>query len=753
MELGMKLTEGQGTRSRGPFLLLGLWALLGPVQCSQGRPLWRYISSEVVIPRKQMHHGKGIQVPGWVSYSLKFGGQRHVIHMRLKKLLLPRHLPVISQDNQGAIQMDYPYIPRDCYYLGFLEDIPYSLVTVDTCYGGIEGIMKLDDLAYEIKPLKNSHTFEHIVSQLVAEKNATEPAYRLGHKEDTDPLFSAANVSAALRTPPRRHASHASGIQGLPQCSYATYTVYNNFTKAVKFLINMASIMDALFWRLHMRYHVVGLMVYNQRNPAALGDYKVPGNPFHRVYSDTVYKTIPHHSSFVVDRDAPFDSEFNAVHYGICKAQGLIIVGHLGRHYLYLSVIATQQTGRTLGLNYDSSECYCYRRAFCIMYRYPGLTDAFSNCSILHLQNTIKPYMSCLFSTPRTFVNQTLTITRCGNGIVESKEQCDCGSFKQCYDDPCCQNDCRLTTNSICDVGGCCTNCTYSPPGTLCRPIANICDLPEYCTGYTYNCPHDFYMQDGTPCTEEGYCYRGNCTDRNVHCKEIFGIDAIAAQDACYNINTKGNRFGHCRREEHVSSFTRCAKEDVKCGRLQCSNVTQLPQLQEHVSFHQSVISGFTCFGVDAHRSTGTTDVGLVRNGTPCASGLFCSNTYCNATMAAIKYDCDPNKCNYRGVCNNRRNCHCHIGWAPPLCLSKGSGGSVDSGPPLPTRRSVTQSKELVEYLRVFFGRIYGLIFAFLIGLATNVRNVKTVKVTDMEDKTMQGKSTVKPEQDKSKKK
>ena len=111
---------------------------------------------EVVITKKELHNGKGIRMTGWLSCSLCFGDKRYVIHMQCKKPFWSIHLLMMTQDDQGDLQMDYPFIPPDCYYLGYLEEIPLSMVTMDTCYQGLEGIMKLDDLAYEIRHISDS---------------------------------------------------------------------------------------------------------------------------------------------------------------------------------------------------------------------------------------------------------------------------------------------------------------------------------------------------------------------------------------------------------------------------------------------------------------------------------------------------------------------------------------------------------------------------------------------------------------------
>ncbi|XP_075860019.1 disintegrin and metalloproteinase domain-containing protein 20-like [Microcebus murinus] len=158
----------------GTLWLLVLWAFLSPVCCSHDPPVWRFASSEIVIPRKVPPRRGGVETPDQLSYSIRFQGRRHVIHMKLKKALLPRHFPIITNNDQGAMQEDYPFVPRDCYYYSYLEGVPGSMATLDTCYGGLRGMIQVDDSTYEIKPLEASSKFEHLVSLLVSEERPGE---------------------------------------------------------------------------------------------------------------------------------------------------------------------------------------------------------------------------------------------------------------------------------------------------------------------------------------------------------------------------------------------------------------------------------------------------------------------------------------------------------------------------------------------------------------------------------------------------
>lgn len=206
-------------------------------------------------------------------------------------------------------------------------------------------------------------------------------------------------------------------------------------------------------------------------------------------------------------------------------------------------------------------------------------------------------------------------------------------------------------------------NCTWSKRGTFCRPIQNICDLPEYSHGTVSICLWMIFICSmERPVLKRVIAITGPAVTA-VYTAEKFLEETFLGHDDCYELNRGANRFGHCTTMHRVLKFNGCKKEDVKYGRLQCSNITQLPPLQEEVSFHQPKISGVWCWGLSNHyRLDVIVDVGQIRN------GALLRRSVLTTAAILVSNDCPPNKCNFRRLCNNYGECFCHIGWKPPMC-------------------------------------------------------------------------------------
>ncbi|THH09423.1 hypothetical protein EW145_g2035 [Phellinidium pouzarii] len=112
-----------------------------------------------------------------------------------------------------------------------------------------------------------------------------------------------------------------------------------------------------------------------------------------------------------------------------------------------------------------------------------------------------------------------LSLNMCGNGIVESGEDCDPG---QNGTSSCCDSStCKFTSGAVCDPSSssCCTNsCQFAPSTQVCRPAADpSCDIAETCTGNSSSCPTDIFQPNGKSCgSDELSCANGVCTSLNL---------------------------------------------------------------------------------------------------------------------------------------------------------------------------------------------------------------------------------------------
>lgn len=668
-------------------------------------------------------------MPDQIAYNMRFRGQRHVIHMKLKKNMIPENVPVYTTNDQGAEQEDHPFIPRDCYFYSYLEGVPGSLATLDTCKGGLTGMIQVDDFTYEIKPLATSSKFEHVISLIVVEGRSRKSEKCgienvLEVRESPEEMKFAGSPRAG---PTYLWRAHKKVIRVHYTMSHSAHIVTNNITHSLEMLLIINSISDTIYRATGMNVFVRALCVWEREDAVNIGWLSDNMDLFLQTYSDfksRFYREIPHSVSTLFTGYRVSDLDYFAFFEGMCHSYwGAVYIDLTHRHIFLAASLMAHAFGHSFGIHHDTPGCVCFRRTNCVMSASPSLLDMFSNCTYTRLHNRIHGWDNCLSDlTGHQYKNYDYSTRRCGDGVVDTDEQCDCGSLKDCSHNKCCTTTCTFTQGSTCNIGACCLNCDYAAAGKRCRDKQGICDLPEYCSGTSNLCPENSYIMDGTPCSPQAVCMSGNCSDRHLQCQALFGYQVRDASPACYELNRKGDRFGNCGVIYTPTGMKPklCEDDDIFCGLLHCDGVNRLPGGGEHTSFHHIKVQDVkeeNCFGYDAHHGTNLPYPGLVVDGATCGAGKYCKGQSC-VFHQTLNYACNISTCNFRGVCNNFGNCHCRQGWNPPTCDQRGPGGSENSGPP-PTTEKMLQAKihvNINRILLVVFARMLLILASLLFG-------------------------------------
>ncbi|XP_001367215.4 disintegrin and metalloproteinase domain-containing protein 30-like [Monodelphis domestica] len=640
-----------------------------------------FSSYEVIIPRQLGTRSGDPEVASQVSYLLQMEGEEHAVHLQVKKLLLSRHLRLFSFTEWGARLEDQPHIPNDCNYEGYVEGFLDSRVTLNACFGGLRGILNMNGNFYQVEPLKNSTTFEHILYRL---KEEVTPNWTCGlTDEEVDRQLAQSQIPEVLSkidfSESYIHQKHVELMLVMDHKRYLTR--HSNMTQVIVDCLTLSGIADTYFKTLNMHVHLIAIEVWTDKN-------KIDENGdslLHVLNLFSFYKKIILYPRVLMDWTHLFVGKYFrdaggwAWISGACKSYKASSVSILPWEVdLYYGLAFVHEMAHGFGILHDTEFCVCSTKR-CLMDTFMG-GQAFSNCSFESYFNFVTKKGKCLYNIP----SMVYKIEECGNKVVEPGEDCDCGSKEECRNDKCCLPTCKFKRMAQCNSGLCCNHCHFQPSGKICRPKRTECDLAEFCNGTTNLCPNDFYKQDGTPCdyNKMGLCYHNGCHSHLQQCRKLFGSNAHNGPAGCYVQINRGDRFGNCGFTD--IKYKQCKPQDIMCGRVQCVNISDLPSMPDHTSIVQTHLGDVICWGTDYHASMASIklpDVGEVKDGTPCGKGLICINKSCQST-SLLNYDCVPEKCNSQGVCNNKKNCHCNFGWAPPFCIEPGYGGSIDSGPP-----------------------------------------------------------------------
>ncbi|XP_057608315.1 disintegrin and metalloproteinase domain-containing protein 26A-like [Chionomys nivalis] len=662
---------------------------------------------EVVIPVRVTDTGRHNSSLGWLSYGLRFGGERHIITMKRTKYFISRNFLLLTYTDQGDLRGEQPFVQTDCYYHGHVDGDPDSTVIINTCLGSLQGILEINGTAYEIMPKNLTSTFEHLIYKINREDSELH-SMRCGLTDEEiarQMKIQESKDSTLMQSQYENWWTHHKYLEYFVVIDNQRY-VYraNNVTTCMLETFEIVNGLNGYYLQIDISVIITTLQVWTQINEVnvtrgighVLSDFcSWKNRHFHNRIRHDLAHLLPRQS---------YGGTLGLAYVGtVCTRTNCAVNSFRTDRLSDLSFIIAHEMGHNLGMHHDEKYCTC-GLSNCIMAPAKSDSPKFSNCSYESMYSTITR-RNCLNNDPDIVV--TINLTLCGNNVVEEGEQCDCGSLASCLHDPCCSEDCVFKPNAECAQGLCCKDCKFKPSGTVCRRQKNECDLPEWCNGTSAECPEDVYKKDGSPCRDDGYCYKMKCPKREEHCQRLFGKTARSANKNCYvKMNKQGDRFGNCGNDS--SNYRRCDNADVLCGRIQCENVRQIPRRRSHETVHWTHFNNVNCWSIDYHFGMTLADSGAVTDGTGCGQDLICVDRKC-IHKSDLLSNCSAFQCNMKGVCNNKHHCHCDVNWEPPHCQLSGFGGSIDSGPPPRIRKS--NIGMLVLGLMIFFLVLFSLIF------------------------------------------
>uniref|UniRef100_A0AAQ4PGN3 ADAM metallopeptidase domain 9 n=1 Tax=Gasterosteus aculeatus aculeatus TaxID=481459 RepID=A0AAQ4PGN3_GASAC len=418
-------------------------------------------------------------------------------------------------------------------------------------------------------------------------------------------------------------------------------------------MVHLANFVDSIYKQLNVRVVLVGLEIWTQQNQISTDGGA--GEVLSRFTQWREKELVPrrrHDSAQLILKKSFGATAGMAFVSTVCsRSHGGGINVFIGNNIASFASIVAHELGHNLGMNHDDGRSCSSSVEACIMNSGATGSINFSKCSADDFEKMmLLTGGSCLLNVPRP--DEAYSAPSCGNRLVDVGEECDCGTQKECEEDPCCEyHTCKLRPGAQCAYGECCYKCQYLPGGSVCRASTDECDLPEYCNGSSSLCQIDVFIQNGHPCrTHQAFCYNGKCQHYDGQCQAIFGSKAKAAPEICFkDVNSKGDRFGNCG--YHNYGYKKCESRNALCGKLQCSNVQAVTVFGIEPSIISTPIAGGKCYGVDFMLGSDVPDPGMVNEGSKWAGpNHVCVNFECSS-VDALNYDCDvEKKCHGHGV-------------------------------------------------------------------------------------------------------
>ncbi|KAK7820698.1 hypothetical protein U0070_026242 [Myodes glareolus] len=536
-----------------------------------------------------------------------------------------------------------------CYFQGYIEGYPDSMVIVSTCTGLRLGFLQFGNVSYGIEPLESSIGFEHVIYQVEPKKRDV----LLYAEKDIGLRNQKYKIQSVM---PQKVAPQYVEIHIVVEKEMYEH-IGADTAIATQKIFQLIGLANAIFAPFNLTVILSSLEFWMDANKiSTTGD---ANELLYRFLSWKQFSLVlrPHDMAFLLVYRETSDYVGATFQGKMCDKNyaGGVALHPKAVTLESLAIVVVQLLSLSMGITYDNvSDCHC-GVSVCVMNPeaiHSSGVRTFSNCSMEKFFNFISsPNSHCLRNKPQLQPSYKAAV--CGNGQLEEDEVCDCGP-------------------------------QMKPQGEVCRPLNGECDLIEYCNGSSPMCEEDFFILDGHPCGNDKWiCLNGSCQNGGKQCRDLFGYEANFGTNECYDeLNSKTDISGNCGISP--SGYKACAPNNRKCGKLICKYESDnLIKIRAATVIYAN-ISGHICVSLEYAANHKDSNNMWVRDGTVCDANKVCMNKECVEATTVLNYDCTPrDNCNNHGVCNNKKHCHCMASYLPPDCVNtqdEWPGGSIDSG-------------------------------------------------------------------------
>uniref|UniRef100_A0A671PPE6 Zinc metalloproteinase-disintegrin-like batroxstatin-1 n=1 Tax=Sinocyclocheilus anshuiensis TaxID=1608454 RepID=A0A671PPE6_9TELE len=541
--------------------------------------------------------------PDTVKYAMTLGGRDIEMHLQKNDGLLTKDYSETYYTEDGMLVTTTPEDLDLCYYHGKIVNDSKSLVSMSTC-DGLRGYFQTEEQRFLIEPLSEDGDGDHAVfkNEDVNEEMARVCGVTNTTWDESEEGAPPRILKSRSRSSVRRDEMLGFIIQFFVPPQYKKMD--SDLQKLRKRIFEIINYINNVYKEINTFIALTGFEVWTDNDKITVSP--VAGatlDSFTQWRNNDLIKRQQHDNAHLLSAINLDGATVGLAYIGtLCGGLSTGIVQVL---IFAIAVGATMahEMGHNLGMSHDSSSCVC------------------SDGTCIMTASKQKPPV-------------------CGNGFVEIGEQCDCGTVQECTN-PCCNaTTCKLTEGSQCATGECCENCKIRSAAHVCRPKNDDCDLPESCTGKSAECPEDVFTVNGLPCKNgKGYCYNGQCPQREEQCIKMWGPTAVVARDYCYNQNTRAEYFAYCKR--NGNKYIGCQRQDVMCGKLFCEDGNANPNYGRLVKFNNCKATFYS----DPEK-----DYGQVDTGTKCGEGLVCNQNECVDLETAYKATNCSAKCRGHAV-------------------------------------------------------------------------------------------------------